>query len=77
MPFEFTCPDCGGSTAFYSRRRGFTEKYVLRFLLLRPYRCADCFQRCYRTIFLSARQPRARDHGLSISGPPPQPRRIA
>jgi hypothetical protein len=64
---DFVCPDCGHATAFYSRRRGFSEKYLLPLLLLRPYRCADCFQRCYRSVFVSARQPRERR--ASASGP--------
>jgi hypothetical protein len=57
---EFTCPSCGGGVAFYSRRRDFTEKYILPLLLLRPFRCADCLQRCYRMVFMHAKQPRER-----------------
>jgi hypothetical protein len=77
MPFQFICPDCGSSVAFYSRRRNFTEKYVLPLFLLRPFRCADCFQRCYRSVFLTARQPRESRDGVSASGPASQVRHIA
>ena len=73
----FECPDCGSASAFYSRRRGLTEKYLLPFLLLRPYRCADCFQRCYRTIFISAREARQRKSAASGSGPTTQGRHVA
>jgi hypothetical protein len=69
MPLRFTCRDCGSSVAFYSRRRNFREKYLLPLLLLRPFRCADCFQRCYRSVFLTARQPRERRDAVSASGP--------
>ena len=77
MSLSFTCPDCGSAVAFYSRRRNLTEKYVLPLLLLRPFRCADCFQRCYRSIFLTARQPRERRDALAASGPASQARHIA
>ena len=73
----FECPDCSSTCAFYSRRRGVTEKYLLPFLLLRPYRCADCFQRCYRTIFISAREARQRKSAASGSGPTTQGRHVA
>lgn len=77
IPMMFECPDCGSASAFYSRRRGLTEKYLLPFLLLRPYRCADCFQRCYRVIFISAREARQRKSAASGSGPTTQTRHVA
>ena len=77
MSLRFTCPDCGSSVAFYSRPRNWTEKYVLPTLLLRPFRCADCFQRCYRSVFLTAREPRERRDALSAAGPASQVRHIA
>lgn len=64
---EFLCPDCGSSVAYYSRRRTLTEKYILPLVLLRPVRCADCFKRCYRTVFTSARQPRFRKNAVPAS----------
>jgi len=57
---ELTCPCCGNHVAFYSRRRSFAEKYLLPLALLRPYRCAECFERFYRSMFFQARQPRER-----------------
>jgi hypothetical protein len=77
MAFGFTCPDCGNAVAFYSRRRGFTEKFLLPLLLLRPYRCADCFNRSYRSVFLRARRPRSRKDEISPSDPATRARRIA
>ena len=44
---EFFCRGCGGEVAYRSRPRGFFEKYVLPFLLLRPVRCEHCFHRSY------------------------------
>jgi hypothetical protein len=70
---EFICPDCGGGVAFYSRRRTFTEKYLLPLLLLRPFRCADCFQRSYWFIATPAREPR----DLQTSDPAGGAQRVA
>jgi len=64
---EFPCIDCGSSVAFYSRRRTFTEKYVLPLVLLRPFRCGDCFKRCYRSMFTPAHQPRWRKDAVPAS----------
>jgi hypothetical protein len=52
----FQCQDCGSSVGFRSRPRTLTEKYVLPVLLLRPVRCADCFRRYYRTVFIEVRE---------------------
>ncbi len=49
---EFRCDDCGGGTGFRSRRRSFSERYLLPVLLLQPVRCAECFRRDYRLIFV-------------------------
>lgn len=57
---EFCCPDCGHPVAFYSRRRTFAEKYILRVFLLRPFRCASCFRRSYWLYATPAREPRVR-----------------
>ena len=48
---EFHCRDCGSKSGFRSRRRTFTERYILPALLLRPVRCGECFRRDYRLIF--------------------------
>jgi hypothetical protein len=54
--FEFHCGDCGSDTAFRSRRRTFTERYFLPIFLLQPVRCAECFRRDYRLIFMPVRE---------------------
>jgi len=53
---EFHCDDCGSETGFRSRRRTFTERYILPLFLLRPVRCAECFRRDYRLIFMPVRE---------------------
>ncbi len=54
--FEFHCSDCGSDTAFRSRRRTFSERYLLPIFLLQPVRCAECFRRDYRLIFMPVRE---------------------
>jgi hypothetical protein len=54
--FEFHCGDCGGDTVFRSRRRTLTERYLLPVFLLQPVRCAECFRRDYRLIFMPVRE---------------------
>jgi hypothetical protein len=51
----YRCSDCGGETGFRSRRRTFTERFILPLLLLRPVRCGECFRRDYRLIFVQVR----------------------
>jgi hypothetical protein len=70
---EHVCPRCGSSEVFYSRRRGFAEKWVLPLAMLRPFRCAECFQRYYRSAFIQARQPRERK-GVTTMPPSPMDR---
>ena len=53
---EFHCDDCGSDTAFRSRRRTFSERYLLPIFLLRPVRCAECFRRDYRLLFVSVKE---------------------
>jgi hypothetical protein len=53
---EFHCDDCGSDLGFRSRRRTFTERYLLPVFLLRPVRCAECFRRDYRLIFMPVRE---------------------
>jgi hypothetical protein len=50
--FEFHCDDCGSETGFRSRRRTFSERYLLPVFLLQPVRCAECFRRDYRLLFV-------------------------
>jgi len=54
--FEFHCDDCGSKAGFRSRRRTFSERYFLPILLLQPVRCAECFRRDYRLIFMPVRE---------------------
>ena len=49
---EFRCDDCGSETGFRSRRRSFSERYLLPIFLLQPVRCAECFRREYRWVFM-------------------------
>jgi hypothetical protein len=52
---EFHCDDCGSDVGFRSRRRTFSERYLLPVFFLRPVRCAECFRRDYRLIFMPVR----------------------
>jgi hypothetical protein len=54
--FEFHCEDCGSEIAFRSRRRTFSERYLLPVFLLQPVRCSECFRRSYRLIFMPVRE---------------------
>jgi hypothetical protein len=51
----YRCSDCGSESGFRSRRRTFTEKVILRILLLQPVRCGECFRREYRSRFVKVR----------------------
>ena len=53
---EFHCDDCGSDIGFRSRRRTFSERYLLPVFLLQPVRCAECFRRDYRLIFMPVRE---------------------
>jgi len=48
---RYSCRDCGSETGFRSRRRTFTERFLLPLLLLQPVRCGECYRRDYRLIF--------------------------
>jgi predicted RNA-binding Zn-ribbon protein involved in translation (DUF1610 family) len=63
---EYQCVDCGNETAFRSRRRTFSERYLLPLFLLQPVRCSECFRRDYRLIFMPVRQ-----RLLEAKGKPP------
>jgi hypothetical protein len=54
--FEFHCDDCGCDTGFRSRRRTFSERCLLPIFLLRPARCAECFRRDYRLVFVPVKE---------------------
>ena len=51
----YRCQDCGSEVGFRSRRRTFTERYLLPLFLLQPVRCGECFRRDYRLIFTQVR----------------------
>jgi len=48
---SYQCRDCGSEIGFRSRRRNLTERVFLRFLLMQPVRCGECFRRDYWFIF--------------------------
>ena len=53
---EFHCEDCGSDVGFRSRRRSFSERYLLPIFLLQPVRCAECFRRDYRLVFVPVKE---------------------
>jgi hypothetical protein len=53
---EFHCDDCGSDVGFRSRRRTFSERYLLPVFLLQPVRCAECFRRDYRFLFMPVKE---------------------
>jgi hypothetical protein len=55
---RFVCLGCLGERGYPSRPRSFGDKYVLPIFMLRPVRCADCYQRSIRpfTVSLSRRR---------------------
>ncbi len=52
----YRCRDCGSDVGFQSRRRTFSERYVLPLFLLKPVRCGECFRRDYWIIFTKVRE---------------------
>jgi hypothetical protein len=52
----FQCSDCGSVEGYRSHPGNFIEKYILPVLGLRPVRCADCFRRSYRPVFVIVRE---------------------
>lgn len=52
----YFCRDCGSEVGFRSRRRTWTERYILPLFLLKPVRCGECFRRDYRLIFTPVRE---------------------
>jgi hypothetical protein len=67
---SYRCQDCGSETGFRSRRRTFTERYLLPLLLLQPVRCGECFRRDYRLIFTPVRD-RLSEISRIMPGKPP------
>jgi hypothetical protein len=72
--FEFHCDDCGSDTGFRSRRRTFSERWLLPIFLLRPVRCAECFRRDYRLLFVPVKE-RLPEVIKKVATPVPQPDR--
>jgi len=70
---EFHCHDCGSDTGFRSRRRTFSERYLLPIFLLQPVRCAECFRRDYRLVFVPVKErlPEAAVKKMAGSAPGP------
>lgn len=52
----YRCRDCGSEVGFRSRRRTFSERYILPLFLMQPVRCGECFRRDYRLIFTPVRE---------------------
>jgi len=53
---EFYCEDCGSDVGFRSRRRTFSERYLLPIFMLQPVRCGECFRRDYRLVFMPVKE---------------------
>ena len=71
---EFHCDDCGSDTGFRSRRRTFSERYLLPIFLLQPVRCAECFRRDYRLLFVPVKE-RLPEPIRKMTVPAPRPDR--
>jgi predicted RNA-binding Zn-ribbon protein involved in translation (DUF1610 family) len=41
------CPHCGSAEVYRSHRRGTMERYLLRAVGVRPFRCVNCDARFY------------------------------
>lgn len=56
-PFSqvYRCRDCGSEMGFRSRRRTFSERFILPVFFLQPVRCGECFRRDYRSMFTLVR----------------------
>ena len=72
---QFRCPDCGSSSGFRSRRRTFSERYILPFFLLQPVRCGACFHRDYRLIFTPVRKRLSEASGMRPASEAARPTR--
>jgi hypothetical protein len=72
----YRCRDCGSEVGFRSRRRTWTERFLLPLFLLQPVRCGECFRRDYRLIFTPVRD-RLSDTPRIIPGKPASDRNVA
>ena len=66
----YRCADCGSEIGFRSRRRSFSERFLLPLFLLQPVRCGECFRRDYRLVFTKVRD-RLSDTPRIVPGKPP------
>ena len=66
----YRCTDCGSDMGFRSRRRSFSERFLLPLFLLQPVRCGECFRRDYRLVFTKVRD-RLSDSPRMVPGKPP------
>ena len=77
----FHCTDCGSNVGFRSRRRSFSERFILPILLLKPVRCGECFRRDYRWFLTPVKDRLSEASGLvrlpMASSPPVRGRNIA
>ena len=75
----FHCSDCGCEVGFRSRRRTFTERFILPLFLLKPVRCGECFRRDYRFVLMPVKNRLSEASGLHpLPKPaPPQSRNVA
>ena len=74
---EFHCDDCGSEIGFRSRRRTFSERYLLPLFLLQPVRCAECFRRDYRLLFVPVRERLPEEVKNVAAGMPRPDRHVA
>jgi DNA-directed RNA polymerase subunit RPC12/RpoP len=51
-----SCPYCGGKQFFRSRRSGLKDWILRHVLFQKPYRCAACDERFFRTSFRHHRE---------------------
>jgi hypothetical protein len=72
--FKFHCDDCGSDTGFRSRRRSFSERYLLPIFILQPVRCTECFRRDYRLLFVPVKE-RLPEPVKKVPTPAPRPNR--
>jgi len=58
VPFRVirSCPFCQSTKVRRSRRAGLFESFVLRLVLMRPYRCETCTRRHYNFYFAQPAQ---------------------
>jgi hypothetical protein len=69
----FHCDDCGSEVGFRSRRRTFVERFILPLFLLKPVRCAECFRRDYRLVFVDVKDRLSEASGLRQIAKQPAP----